>query len=64
MLFGEETPLELIKIIKSDYLVKGGDWPIQSIVGWDFVQSYGGTVQSLQFVDGRSTTQIIAKSKT
>lgn len=64
ILFDEETPLELIKIIKPDILVKGGDWAIQQIVGWDFVQSYGGHVESLQFIEGRSTTQIIAKSKT
>lgn len=64
VLFNEETPLELIKKIKPDILVKGGDWKIQQIVGWDFVQSYGGQVESLQFVEGRSTTQIIEKSKT
>jgi D-glycero-beta-D-manno-heptose 1-phosphate adenylyltransferase len=64
VLFGEETPLNLIKQVKPDVLVKGGDWKIEQIVGWDFVQSYGGTVQSLQFVEGRSTTKIIEKSKT
>jgi len=63
VLFGEETPIDLIKQIKPDVLVKGGDWAIQQIVGWDFVQSYGGQVESLQFIDGRSTTQIIAKSQ-
>jgi len=63
VLFGEETPINLIKQIKPDVLVKGGDWAIQQIVGWDFVQSYGGQVESLQFIDGRSTTQIIAKSQ-
>jgi len=63
VLFGEETPINLIKKIKPDVLVKGGDWAIQQIVGWDFVQSYGGQVESLQFIDGRSTTQIIAKSQ-
>ena len=63
VLFDEDTPIELIKLIKPDILVKGGDWAIEQIVGWDFVQSYGGKVESLQFVDGRSTTQIIAKSK-
>jgi D-beta-D-heptose 7-phosphate kinase/D-beta-D-heptose 1-phosphate adenosyltransferase len=62
VLFNEETPLKLIQKIRPHILVKGGDWKIQQIVGWDFVQSYGGTVQSLQFVEGRSTTQIINKS--
>lgn len=64
VLFGEETPINLIKLVKPDFLVKGGDWKIEQIVGWDFVQSYGGNVKSLQFVDGKSTTNIIAKSKT
>ncbi|AZZ35816.1 D-glycero-beta-D-manno-heptose 1-phosphate adenylyltransferase [Bdellovibrio sp. qaytius] len=64
VLFGEETPIDLIKTVKPDILVKGGDWKKEQIVGWDFVESYGGQVQSLQFVDGKSTTNIIAKSKT
>lgn len=64
VLFGEQTPIDLIKQVKPDILVKGGDWKIEQIVGWDFVQSYGGTVKSLQFVQGRSTTNIIEKSKT
>lgn len=64
VLFGEQTPINLIKQVKPDVLVKGGDWKIEQIVGWDFVQSYGGKVMSLQFVEGRSTTNIIAKSKT
>lgn len=64
VLFGEETPINLIKQVKPDILVKGGDWKKEQIVGWDFVESYGGEVKSLQFVDGKSTTNIIAKSKT
>jgi D-glycero-beta-D-manno-heptose 1-phosphate adenylyltransferase len=63
-LFDEETPAELIREIKPDFLVKGGDWKPEQIVGSDFVQSYGGQVRSLNFVDGRSTTKIIEKSKT
>lgn len=64
VLFGEQTPINLIKSVKPDILVKGGDWKKEQIVGWDFVESYGGEVKSLQFVDGKSTTNIIAKSKT
>ncbi|MFN3455610.1 MAG: D-glycero-beta-D-manno-heptose 1-phosphate adenylyltransferase [Pseudobdellovibrio sp.] len=64
ILFGEETPINLIKSIKPDVLVKGGDWKVEQIVGWDFVQSYGGAVESLQFIDGKSTTNIIKKSQT
>jgi D-beta-D-heptose 7-phosphate kinase/D-beta-D-heptose 1-phosphate adenosyltransferase len=57
--FDEETPLELIKKVKPDFLVKGGDWTIDKIVGADFVQANGGEVQSLPFVDGQSTTGTI-----
>lgn len=64
VLFDQETPLELIKKVQPDLLVKGGDWKPSQIVGSDFVMSYGGKVESLQFVDGKSTTNIIAKSKT
>ena len=64
VLFGEDTPLNLIKKIKPDILVKGGDWKIEQIVGSDFVMSYGGSVKSLHFVNGKSTTSIIEKSKT
>ena len=63
VLFTEETPLQLIQIIKPDFLVKGGDWKTEQIVGSDFVIKNGGKVLSLQFVDGKSTTSIIEKSK-
>ena len=63
ILFSEETPLNLIKMIKPDVLVKGGDWKIDQIVGSDFVISNGGIVKSLNFVNGKSTTSIIEKSK-
>ena len=64
VLFTEDTPLELIKLIQPDVLVKGGDWPVDKIVGHDVVLKRGGLVKSLHFVEGRSTTAIIAKSKT
>lgn len=63
VIFDEDTPEKLIHQVRPDILVKGGDWKITEIVGAPFVQSYGGSVQSLQFVDGRSTTKIIEKSK-
>lgn len=62
VIFDEETPEKIIKEIKPDVLVKGGDWKIDQIVGGDFVQSYGGKVLSLNFIEGRSTTKIIEKS--
>lgn len=63
VVFTEETPLLLIQNIKPNLLVKGGDWKIPQIVGSDFVIANGGDVKSLQFIDGRSTTSIIEKSK-
>lgn len=62
-LFDEETPEKLIHEIRPDVLVKGGDYSIETIVGAPFVQSYGGEVKALQFVDGYSTTSIIKKMK-
>jgi rfaE bifunctional protein nucleotidyltransferase chain/domain len=61
IVFSEDTPLELIKKVKPDVLVKGGDWPVEKIVGADFVQANGGKAYSLPFVDGSSTTNIIEK---
>ena len=61
VLFEQDTPLELIQKISPNVLVKGGDWSKDQIVGADWVLDHGGEVQSLQFVDGRSTTKIINK---
>ncbi len=63
IVFDEDTPLELIKIIQPDFLVKGGDWEPAKIVGSDIVQSYGGKVISIPFIDGYSTTAIETKIK-
>lgn len=63
ILFDEETPLQLIEKIIPDVLTKGGDWPVDKIVGSSFVLARGGQVKSLNFVDGKSTTSIIEKSK-
>ncbi len=60
-IFEEDTPLNLIKTIKPDVLVKGGDWAIETIVGHDFVKSNGGEVFSLNFYEGYSTTNTIEK---
>ncbi len=62
-IFNEQTPEKVIKELKPNILVKGGDWKVSQIVGSDFVQSYGGQVLSLNFVDGKSTTKIIEKTK-
>lgn len=62
-LFSDQTPIDLIKEVSPDYLVKGGDWPIEQIVGHEFVIENGGIVKSLPFKDGFSTTCIIEKIK-
>ena len=58
-IFDEDTPYDLIAHTLPDILVKGGDWPIESIVGRDVVQQNGGRVLSMPFLDGRSTTGIV-----
>ena len=62
VLFDDDTPEKIIKEIRPDVLVKGGDWAIDKIVGANFVQSYGGKVCSLTFVDRKSTTKLIEKA--
>ncbi len=61
VIFDEETPLELIRAVQPYYLVKGGDWAPESIVGAPDVLARGGEVRSLPFVHGRSTTALIEK---
>jgi rfaE bifunctional protein nucleotidyltransferase chain/domain len=61
ILFSEETPERLIRLIRPDVLVKGADYKISEIVGADFVKSYGGVVKRIKLVRGRSTTGIINK---
>ena len=61
VVFEEETPADLIRALVPDVLVKGGDWRVDQIVGRDVVEAHGGTVVSIPLVEGRSTTNIIAK---
>lgn len=63
VLFNERTPIELIKKIKPQYLVKGGDYREEDMIGADFVEQHNGKVMILSFVDGISTTHIIDKIK-
>jgi rfaE bifunctional protein nucleotidyltransferase chain/domain len=62
-LFDEDTPEELIKLINPDVLVKGGDYTIDQIVGADYVTGRGGAVNVIPFVQGYSTTSLIARIK-
>ncbi|MCO4792944.1 MAG: D-glycero-beta-D-manno-heptose 1-phosphate adenylyltransferase [Bacteriovoracaceae bacterium] len=63
-IFSEDTPLELIKSVNPQLLVKGGDWTPDQIVGSEHVLSNGGQVKSLSFKKGYSTTNIIEKINT
>ena len=59
--FEEDTPLELIKLVQPDHLVKGGDWTTDNIVGADLVLANGGKVHSLPFRYQRSTTDLLKR---
>lgn len=60
--FDQDTPLELIKLLAPDVLVKGGDWTADKIVGAGEVKSRGGKVVVAKKVEGRSTRGIIAEA--
>lgn len=57
--FDEETPLNLIKEIVPDILVKGSDWNKEDIVGKDIVEKNGGVVATIEYIPQRSTSNII-----
>jgi D-beta-D-heptose 7-phosphate kinase/D-beta-D-heptose 1-phosphate adenosyltransferase len=60
-IFEEATPLELIKAVRPDVLVKGADYPKSEVVGADFVEAYGGHVYLAALRDGYSTTNILRR---
>jgi D-beta-D-heptose 7-phosphate kinase/D-beta-D-heptose 1-phosphate adenosyltransferase len=59
--FAEGTPIELIRAVRPDILIKGADYSIETVVGADLVQSYGGRVLLADIVQGYSTTAAIAR---
>ncbi len=61
VLFEEDTPLELIKYVQPDVLVKGNDYKPEQIAGYDVVKAKGGEVITIPLVEGLSTTNIIKK---
>ncbi len=63
VLFDEETPLELIKTVQPDVLIKGSDYQPEKIVGYDVVKAKGGTVATIDFLPGFSTSAIEQKIK-
>jgi D-beta-D-heptose 7-phosphate kinase/D-beta-D-heptose 1-phosphate adenosyltransferase len=62
VVFNEDTPLNTIKAIVPDILVKGNDWKVKDIVGFDIVKANGGKVLNIPLVKGRSTTGLINKA--
>ena len=63
IIFDEETPYELIKLVQPDVLVKGSDYNLDEIVGSDIVTAKGGEVVTIDFLPGYSTTAIEKKIK-
>lgn len=61
VIFDEDTPLRLIETLRPAVLVKGGDYTPAGVVGKDVVEANGGRVELVEFVDGKSTTNIIEK---
>jgi D-beta-D-heptose 7-phosphate kinase/D-beta-D-heptose 1-phosphate adenosyltransferase len=61
VLFNEPDPHRIIAALQPDVLVKGGDWPIEQIIGRDIVEARGGRVVSVGYIEGASTTGIIEK---
>jgi len=59
--FSEDTPLALILSLRPDVLVKGGDYAPDDIVGAHEVRSWGGSVRTIPFIDGHSTTSLIRR---
>ena len=59
--FDEDTPIERIRDCHPDILVKGGDWPVEKIVGYREVTGWGGSVHSIPFIHERSTTALLEK---
>ena len=61
VVFDEDTPLELVRALQPDVIVKGGDYAPESVVGADLVRDRGGRVVIIPLTPGQSTTSIIRK---
>lgn len=61
VIFAEPDPARVIQAIRPDVLVKGGDWSLDRIIGADFVLAHGGTVRSLAYIPGTSSTGLIER---
>ena len=63
VLFGQDTPLTLIRALRPDVLAKGGDWALSEIVGREDVEGWGGRVVRLRQVPGLRTTNLVARAR-
>jgi rfaE bifunctional protein nucleotidyltransferase chain/domain len=61
VLFDQQTPYELIRLIQPDILIKGEDYKVEEIVGHDIVQAHGGKVITIELSEGYSTSSIVKK---
>ena len=59
IIFEDDTPIDLIQLIRPDVLIKGADYKLEEVVGAEFVQSYEGKIFLATLLDGFSTTDII-----
>lgn len=63
IVFDEDTPLELISTLEPDVLVKGGDYDVKNIVGYNEVSSRGGRVETIPILEGYSSSSILNRNK-
>ena len=61
VVFDEDTPIELIEILRPSILMKGADYTLDQVVGAAFVIADGGEVKLIDLVEGQSTTKIISR---
>jgi rfaE bifunctional protein nucleotidyltransferase chain/domain len=64
VIFEEDTPAEIVRLVQPDVLVKGADWPSDQIVGRDTVEARGGRVVLVPVEPGHSTTAIVERIRT
>jgi D-beta-D-heptose 7-phosphate kinase/D-beta-D-heptose 1-phosphate adenosyltransferase len=60
-LFDEDTPIELLRTVRPDVLVKGGEYRLSQVVGRRLVEGWGGTVATVPHVEGMSTTGLVSR---
>ncbi len=61
VIFDEDNPMEVIRYLMPDILVKGGDWKEEDIIGADVVRAAGGQIRSIPYINGYSTSGIIKR---